>query len=420
MSIDERSGYSDSDLMSATAGTVSQAETLEALTRPFLDLLHRLTGLDSTYLTEIRLDKEEQEVIFSDNRGSLDVAEGLVVPWEDTVCRRALLSGQACTSDVQATWPDSAAGVQLKLRAYVSVPVIDQGDEVIGTLCGASGQSLEVPPEVLTIMHLFARLIADQWERDRAHQRLVQRTRTAENRIRNRAMFLAEAEHKLKTPLTILRGWSDMLAEHWADMSEENRTAALLAMQSASIKASVQVDEMLDEARSEVLSTQLKLDRLDVAALLNRVASEVSAASQAHKVVSDVDGDLFTMADERALWQVLWHLCENAIKYSPGGGTISLSAHVQGSNMVINVDDEGLGIPADIDLFAPFTRSREEQFNNISGTGLGLHIVRNLVQAMGGTVSAQRREIKGSRFTVTLPAPVMKRIDTSAELLRRV
>lgn len=416
---DANSKEDDADLMTATAGAVDRANTLEALTRPFLDLLHRLTGLDSTYLTEIRLEEDEQRIIFSDNRGSIDIAEGLVVPWEDTVCRRALLSKQPCVTDVQSVWPDSPAGIALDLRTYVSVPVVGQDDEIIGTLCGASGRSVEIPPEALKIMNLFARLIADQWERDRVHEILVERTKSAERRMRSRAMFLAEAEHKLKTPLTILRGWSDMLAENWDAISEDDRSKAIVAMQSASIRASIQVDEMLEEARSEVLSTQLEVRAVQLPDLLRRVAEEAHGATKNHSVVVDGDEEVVVLADDQALWQVLWHLTENAIKYSPKGGTIALSAHGQGSHAVITVDDEGLGIPSDIDLFAPFSRSQAQEFTQIGGTGLGLHIVRNLVQAMGGSVTAQRRELVGSRFAVTLPATALRRIDTSDDLLKR-
>lgn len=194
------------EVMRRAAEAVTRSWSLETLSRPFLDLLHRLAGLDSSYLTEVREAAGEQDIMFSDNRGSITIPEGLTVPWHDTLCRRALDSGQRSSSDVPTDFPGSQAARDLGLQSYVSVPVVGHEDELLGTLCGASGRSTEVPPEVLEMMGLLARLIADQGERDRARKAAVQRADAAEARLRDRATFLAVAEHKLKSPLALMRG----------------------------------------------------------------------------------------------------------------------------------------------------------------------------------------------------------------------
>jgi signal transduction histidine kinase len=99
---------------------------------------------------------------------------------------------------------------------------------------------------------------------------------------------------------------------------------------------------------------------------------------------------------------VFWHLGENAIKYSPDGGLIRLDVEpVGGQRVAVTVSDEGVGVPTDIDLFAPFTRAANDR--GIQGTGLGLHIVHTLLAAMDGTVTALPGLAGGSVMTVTLP-----------------
>ena len=392
--------------MLEAASAISTSSSLETLSRPFLDLMHRLTGLESTYLTEVRAAVDEQQVLFSDNRGRISIPEGLTVPWHDTLCRQALETGRRSTSDVETDLPDSAGARGMGLKTYVSVPIVGVDDQLMGTLCGASGERVPVSSEAVEVMALLARLMADQWERDRVRYAAVLRADEAEARMRQRASFLAVAEHKLKSPLALLRGWSDLLVDQWPEMEDEVRNEALQTMQEASRDALSQVDELLLEARAEVLSHELQPVPVDLGQLVPQVARQLQgAATPEQRVVGHVAAsEAVVLADRQALWQVLWHLGENAIKYSPDGGLIELRVDsAPGRQVVLTVTDEGLGVPTDIDVFAPFSRGTSEQQGNIKGTGLGLHIVHNLLDAMSGTVTAERRETRGSVFRVTLP-----------------
>lgn len=402
----------DEPLMTAAAEAVHRGGSLEDLARPFLELLHRITGLESSYLTEVRWEQGLQEILLSSNQGTLQIPEGLVVPWQDTLCRRALEEGRPCTSNVPELWGDSVAAAELGITTYVSVPVTDRADAVIGTLCAASSSSRELSREVMAVMTMFARLISDQWQRDLAHRAAIDRANAAEARLRERAMLLAEAEHKLKSPLTLLRGWIDLLSDGWRDFDDAARESAFGTLREATTQACTQVEEMLDEARSEVLVSQMSIVAIDAQRMLERVAREARGATSSHRIDLDVAAlevvdrsgpPLAVRADDQALWQVLWHLTENAMKYSPGGGTITLAGRPEGDTVVLEVRDEGLGVPEDLELFAPFSRSVDPAFAGIPGSGLGLHIVKNLVRSMEGTVSARRREEKGSVFAVVLP-----------------
>lgn len=147
------------------AREVGNAQSLEAVARPLLQLLQEITGLESTYVTRIDWEGDRQQVVYSLNTGTLTIPEALTVPWRDTLCRRALLEGRACTTDVPSVWGDSDAARELGLKTYVSVPIDVGTEEPFGTLCGASSKAEPVPDSALTILRLFARLLADQIQR---------------------------------------------------------------------------------------------------------------------------------------------------------------------------------------------------------------------------------------------------------------
>jgi diguanylate cyclase len=144
-------------------GGLQVDDELEVLARRLLDVLGRLTGLESTYLTRIRLDEGLQEVVVARNVGERAlVPEGLVVPWEDTLCKRAMDEGRWCTSDVPTLWGDSAAAAALGLRTYVSVPVADAAGGLYGTLCGASQRQVELDEDVHALLEVLGEMVTLQ------------------------------------------------------------------------------------------------------------------------------------------------------------------------------------------------------------------------------------------------------------------
>ena len=155
--------------LSSVADAVSGARDVEQLSRPLLDALHDLTGLASSYLTVIHEDDDVQEIRYSRNtRPGFELPEGLMVPWGDTLCRRALEEGRACTTDVPEVWGDSDAARALGIQVYVSVPVSLSDGRVWGTLCAADSERSDGADKHLATMRLFARLIAGQVEQEAA------------------------------------------------------------------------------------------------------------------------------------------------------------------------------------------------------------------------------------------------------------
>lgn len=154
-------------ILDRVAQSVTGAASLEGLTRPLLELLEALTGMESTYLTRIDLARGVQQILFARNVREMQIPEGLAVPWGDTLCKRALEEGRAYTADVGACWGDSDAARALGIRTYLSQPVNNLDGSVFGTLCAASASAVPVDEATIRVLGMFASLIAHQVERER-------------------------------------------------------------------------------------------------------------------------------------------------------------------------------------------------------------------------------------------------------------
>ncbi|WP_429181772.1 GGDEF domain-containing protein [Aeromonas salmonicida] len=161
-------------ILQALSVQVTEARDLESLTRPLLEMLETVTGLESTYLTQIDLEQSTQHILYARNSAALQIPEGGSVDWSDTLCRRALDEGRLYAADVADRWGDSAAARAMGIRTYMSSPVRTSSGSLYGTLCGAS---VEHKPLVTGSEHLiafFARLIAEHVEREQLLQQLQQ------------------------------------------------------------------------------------------------------------------------------------------------------------------------------------------------------------------------------------------------------
>lgn len=165
------------------AHSVSKAGNVEDLTRSLLQLIQRISGLQSIYLTVVDQAAQIQRVLYSQNTADLTINEGLSAPWKDTLCRRALLEGRYATDDVPGSWGDSEIASELKLQSYVAVPVLNEDNSLYGTLCGASTIKTQVSQEVVELVQLCAELISHQLEREKRTHRAENRAIYAEARL---------------------------------------------------------------------------------------------------------------------------------------------------------------------------------------------------------------------------------------------
>jgi diguanylate cyclase len=160
-------GFVSSAFVDLLADSVNGAHSLEELVRPLLELLQAVTGLESTYLTRIDTAAGFQYVVYARNTRKLQIPEGLEVPWEGTLCKRALEEGRLYTDDVAHCWADSEAARALGIATYASTPVRIEDGTLYGTLCAASDERKPLADGAEKILHMFSRLIGQQIERER-------------------------------------------------------------------------------------------------------------------------------------------------------------------------------------------------------------------------------------------------------------
>lgn len=158
-------------LLAQLLESVPEEADLESMTRPLLELLQAVSGFESTYLTFIDFERGEQRIAYAHNVADLAIPESLTVPWDDTLCKRALDEDRPFTADVADCWGDSDAARLLGIQSYASSAVRVEG-EVCGTLCAASIRSRDLGDGALAVLRLFARLIGHQLERERLIERL--------------------------------------------------------------------------------------------------------------------------------------------------------------------------------------------------------------------------------------------------------
>jgi K+-sensing histidine kinase KdpD len=372
------------------------------LVRALLVAIADIGTFDVAYLTTIDWDRHEQVVHFAHN-----VVEDVAVPEGHRTACPADLSEQVFlgvtrSNDLPTPQPDSHVARRLGLKTYVSVPVVTPSHNLYGTLCGAARAHRDVADATVSAMECFARLLADQMARE--HQAATEvRAEWAESQLRVRAQFLAEAEHRLKSPLAVISGWASMLADNDPRLTDAERTRGITAIRDHSDVLLAEVVEMLEESTADVKVTRLDTHDLDVALLVRKAVVDLSHSVPQHRLEAKGAASLHAATDAAVLRQVLAHLIDNAAKYSAADTSIVLDIHEADGWAVIDVRDHGIGIPEGVDVFAAFTKGDESYSRASHGVGLGLHIVRKLVDAVGGDVSAVRNDDVGSTFSVRLP-----------------
>jgi signal transduction histidine kinase len=389
------------DLGDTYAPVITHNQDLESVTRPLLEALSKMGRLESTYLMVFDWAERQQEVLYAYNSDGPLVEEGMRAAIARGLSPEALPGVTRSIETLPEAHPDSQIAKDIGLQTYVSVPVVVARHRLWGMLCGASRAPRQVSESVITVMEHLAQLVAEHVVREQ-RAATERRAEAAEETLRARAVFLAQTEHELKAPLTIIQGMAQALAADWESLPAEERGQFLDTIVSNVGRLSSQIDNLLVEAGAEVRARSLMPDEIELTQVLRATARAFDGAFPDHRVVSESEPDVRAVADRGALEQTLGLLLDNAVKYSPEGGTIRLTARRADGGAVIEVVDEGLGIPDDVDVWAPFQRGSVAQ-KLAPGVGLGLHVVRNLVLAMGGSVEARRNPDRGSTFEIILP-----------------
>ena len=224
-----------------------------------------------------------------------------------------------------------------------------------------------------------------------------------EQLLASKSELLALVCHEVRTPLTCLVGYTQMMLdkEYPRDTQVDYLTVVLKETQNLN-----QLLTDLLDARAQTVTNDTKLHPGNLEDLLRETFALFRNQPGPHRIVLDVAGPLPKVnIDPQRIRQVLSNLLSNAVKYSPAGGTIRLNAFVRANHVVCCIREEGIGIPADAipKLFTRFFRVRNDHTSDIPGTGLGLALVRECIQAHRGDTWVESRPGRGSSFYFSLP-----------------
>jgi two-component system sensor histidine kinase BaeS len=219
-----------------------------------------------------------------------------------------------------------------------------------------------------------------------------------------RKAMVSDVAHELRTPLSNIRGWLEATEDGVVD---PDRALMSSLLEEALLLQHI-IDDLQDLALADAGEMRLHKEQVNVADLLAQVAAAHRGGADAAGVMvsTRAEDDLEVLIDPVRLRQAVGNLVSNAVRQTPAAGTVSLRARRDGGQLVIDVADTGAGISAeDLPLiFERFWRVEKSRNRQTGGSGLGLPIVRKLVEAHGGSVSATSVLGEGSIFTLRLPA----------------
>ena len=218
--------------------------------------------------------------------------------------------------------------------------------------------------------------------------------------------FVAHASHELKTPVTAIRGFAELLATR--DMPEDQRRKQLGIVRQNAERLAALIEDLLELSRIESGRLQLQPSDVDVRKVAATVLSDLGPMFAERSIEATLDDGEPARAyvDARILERILSNLLDNAAKYTDPGGVVRIRLRPAGDRLRVEVQDTGIGIPESQQarIFERFYRVDAARSRALGGTGLGLAIVKHLVQASGGDIALESEPGRGSTFTVTIPS----------------
>lgn len=220
--------------------------------------------------------------------------------------------------------------------------------------------------------------------------------------------FLATMSHELRTPLTSIIGWTRMLKA--GVLSEEKKAQAVEVIDRNAELETRLVDDILDASRMISGKLEIDFEFVDLAEVLQSAVDSIRPSADAKHLalITHFEGTPLLRGNTRRLQQVFGNLLSNALKFTPAGGSITIALNIRDSSAEVRVSDTGIGINPDFlsHVFERFRQQDSSSTRKYGGLGLGLAIVRHLIQLHGGEISAESAgQGRGSTFIVTLPLP---------------
>lgn len=296
----------------------------------------------------------------------------------------------------------SRAAAAIGLHVAVGVPVY-AGGSILGALCVYGDRAEDPEDTLIALLSGIAAHVGQYLERRRAEELTVELARTKDE-------FLALVTHELRNPLSVITGTATVFNDELGHLSDEQQRQYLHTITRSAERLSVMAEDLLDLARLESGHLAINPAHTDLTEIITAAVQAASGpAADKHLTIHvDAPPQLPLYADPNRLRQVADNLIGNAVKYTPAGGAITVTAKADPSTQAITwtTADTGIGIPAAERprLFRRFYRASTALDRRIPGTGLGLVITRTIVERHHGTITLTDHNGPGTTFTVQVPA----------------
>ena len=221
--------------------------------------------------------------------------------------------------------------------------------------------------------------------------------------------FIAMVAHDLRSPLSVVSGFTDLLASGNGSLTDAQREEYVEIINRNVHRVSAFIEDVLQVARMQTGQFQFNVQPTDIGDVITGAVEEVAASDDGgHEIdVSlDISNDVEVLADRERLWQVIVNLLSNSCKFSEPNTTVAISARVERPHLYIEIADEGPGIPEDDRerIFEKFSRSHADDGRRVQGTGMGLYICREFMRAQGGDIKLTSADADtGTVFSCRLP-----------------
>ncbi len=347
------------------------------------------------------------------------------VPFGTCLCGRAVVSGETIISDdCFCDERHENTFVGMTPHGHYIIPLRTR-DTVMGVMFLYTQVYPSRNPTRINLLENIGHLIAQAIQNDRIEQQLIEASNAAKASSIAKSEFLANMSHEIRTPLNGILGFTDMLLRDDKRTTESDRQEWLGVIQSSGQHLLQLINNILDLSKVESGEIELEMTPCDPVAILAELASvmRIHAADKMIQLHVESVGPLprTILTDPTRFRQVLTNLVGNAIKFTEEG-SVTMRTRLHHSDdedvsLIIEIIDTGMGIPDEKleTIFEPFSQADSSITRNFGGTGLGLTISRNLMEAMGGSLCVSSTVGVGSTFALTLPVGKASEIEYREE-----
>jgi signal transduction histidine kinase len=355
-------------------------------------------------VTLVLVEKGRAEVIAVAGRGTGRVfPPGSARPVAGSVLEEVLEGKLVYRESIDPpAYPEEVELLSLGLRSRVLAP-LQVGPRTIGMLGLVRAEPNAFAPAELELLSLLGRLVATAVQNIRAYE--AERSTADELRRLSalRADFVSLVSHELRSPMSAVIGAARTLQGRWRELTPEQRESFLALIGDETSRLARLIDDVLDTSRIEAGTFSFTFSDVDLGELLRDVIAAAEFAQDEVELTAEVGALPRVRGDRERLRQVIQNLVDNAVKYSSAGGRVQVSATADDGHVLIDVADQGPGIPPEDRelIFEKFGRSSSGTAK--PGSGLGLFIARSIAEAHGGTLGVDSVPARGSVFRLELP-----------------